>query len=224
MEMEVEWDGEDFARELQEPKIMWTVVPSSADTKPIVDGVLSLRDMWVSRSDEFEFYTLGRCAYLDGKTKAYKDNLKEENNILVEKFSGLYTYILDVLNDAFGENVYLSKDLRVPGFHIFPSDKNNLGKAGKWHEDYPHLILGLDPIDTFAFTMAIKLPKSGGGMDFIDPFHQQRHLAYNKGDLVIHTGEEIHRIAGMKKYVKGEYRITLQGHVVRKDGILEAFF
>ena len=64
----------------------------------------------------------------------------------------------------------------------------------------------------------------GGGMDFIDPFHQQQHLAYNEGDLVIHTGEEIHRIAGMKKYVKGEYRITMQGHIVRRDGLLEAFF
>ena len=222
--MEIEWDGEDFARELQEPQTMWTVVPLHLDTDDITKRVLSLKDMWVSRSEEYPFYTLGRCAYLDGKTQAYYDNLKEENNILIETFADLYSYVGDVLNDAFSEDVFLPKDLRVPGFHIFPSDKKFLKIAGKWHQDYPHITLGLDPVDTFAFTLAIELPKSGGGMDFIDPFHQQRHLAYNEGDLVIHTGEEIHRIAGMKKYVEGEYRITMQGHIVRRDGLLEAFF
>ena len=75
-----------------------------------------------------------------------------------------------------------------------------------------------------SYTLAIELPKSGGGVDFVDEFHQRQHLAYNKGDLVIHTGEEIHRIAGLKKYVEGEYRITMQGHIVRRDGLLEAFF
>ena len=33
MEMEIEWDGEDFVGN-DEPKPLWTVVPSSADTKP----------------------------------------------------------------------------------------------------------------------------------------------------------------------------------------------
>ena len=223
MDMEVEWDGGDFG-ENEESQPLWTVVPLEVDTKSAANKVLSLRDMWVSRSDEFEFYTLGRCAYLDGKTDAYKNNLEYENNVLVEAFPELYITVLDVLSDAFAEKTYLTKDLRVPGFHIFVADKRNLGKAGKWHEDYPHLTLGLDPIDTFAFTLAIELPKSGAGMDVIDQFHQPQHLAYNVGDMVIHTGEDIHRIAGFKKYVKDEYRITMQGHVVRHNGILEVFF
>ena len=58
----------------------------------------------------------------------------------------------------------------------------------------------------------------------IDEFHQAQHLAYNEKDLVIHNGQTIHRIAGMKEYVPNEYRITLQGHIVRRDGLLEAFF
>ena len=61
-------------------------------------------------------------------------------------------------------------------------------------------------------------------MDYIDEFHQAQHLAYNEKDLVIHNGQIIHRIAGMKEYVPNEYRITLQGHIVRRDGLLEAFF
>lgn len=219
MEMEIEWDGEEA-----QARDVWTVVPLHIDTEDITKRVLGLKDMWVSRSEEYPFYTLGRCAYLDGKTQAYYDNLKEENNILIETFADLYSYVGDVLNGAFNEDVFLPKDLRVPGFHIFPSDKKFLKIAGKWHQDYPHITLGLDPIDTFAFTLAIELPKSGGGMDFVDEFHQRQHLAYNKGDLVIHTGEEIHRIAGLKKYVEGEYRITMQGHIVRRDGLLEAFF
>mgnify|MGYP005989179165 CR=1 FL=1 len=228
-ELEIEWSPDDVNGDTtseDQPAVpnIWTVIPLEIDTKAITEKIFSLKDMWVSRSDDYPFYTLGRCAYLDGKTDAYYKNLEQENEILINTFAHLYTHVGEVLNAAFYEDVFLPKDLRVPGFHIFPSDKKFLKIAGNWHQDYPHITLGLEPVDTFAFTLAIQLPKSGGGMDFIDPFHQQQHLAYNEGDLVIHTGEEIHRIAGMKEYVPNEYRITLQGHIVRRDGLLEAFF
>ena len=121
-------------------------------------------------------------------------------------------------------DIYLTTQLRVPGFHIFPSDKKFLKITGNWHQDHPHVTLGLEDVDSYAFTLAIKLPKSGGGMDYIDEFHQRQHLAYNEKDLVIHNGQTIHRIAGMKEYTPNEYRITLQGHIIRRDGLLEAFF
>ena len=78
------------------------------------------------RSDKYPFFTLGRCAYLDGKTEAYYNNLKDENEHDGHTFADLYTQIGVVLNSVFAEDVYLTTELRVPGFHIFPSDKKFL--------------------------------------------------------------------------------------------------
>ena len=219
MELDIEWEDN-----MEEEKGLFSVIPMAIDTEAMAKKVLAMKDLWISRSEDYPFFTLGRCAYLDGKTQAYYDNLKKENEVLIDQFAIPYSYIGDALNQYFKENVFLSNDLRVPGFHVFPSNKKFLKISGKWHQDYPHTTLGLDDIDTYAFTLAIKLPTGGGGMDYKDPFYQQKHFAYNEGDLVVHKGDIIHRIAGMKQYVEGEYRITLQGHIVRKDGILEVFF
>ena len=219
MDLDIEWEEETVKQESP-----FTTIPMDIDIGTVACKVLSMKDEWIDRSDKYPFFTLGRCAYLDGKTDAYYNNLKEENEMMVHVFADLYTEIGIVLNSVFAEDIYLTTELRVPGFHIFPSDKKFLAISGKWHQDHPHVTLGLDNIDSYAFTLAVKLPKSGGGMDYFDDFHQAQHLAYNEKDLVIHNGQTIHRIAGMKEYTPNEYRITLQGHIVRRDGLLEAFF
>ena len=219
MDLDIEWE-----EDVMKQSTPFTVIPMNIDIGTVACKVLSMKDKWIDRSDKYPFFTLGRCAYLDGKTDAYYNNLKEENEMMVHVFADLYTEIGIVLNSVFAEDIYLTTELRVPGFHIFPSDKKFLAISGKWHQDHPHVTLGLDDIDSYAFTLVIKLPKSGGGMDYFDDFHQAQHLAYNEKDLVIHNGQTIHRIAGMKEYVPNEYRITLQGHIVRRDGLLEAFF
>ena len=220
MDMEVEWEGEEnFKRSTP-----FTTVPLDIDTESTVQTILLMKAMWISRSKDYPFFTLGRGAYLDGKTKEYYKNLPAENEMMVQTFAELYTEVGKALNSVFAEDIYLTTQLRVPGFHIFPSDKKFLKITGNWHQDHPHVTLGLEDVDSYAFTFAIKLPKSGGGMDYIDEFHQRQHLAYNEKDLVIHNGQTIHRIAGMKEYTPNEYRITLQGHIIRRDGLLEAFF
>ena len=224
MDIEVEWEEEGFNSVQEESKHSFSVVPLDIDLGSTIESVMGLRDQWISRSDEFSFYTLGRCAYLDGKTDAYYNNLERENEMMVREFARLYTNVGEILNSLFNEDVFMTTQLRVPGFHIFPSNKKFLKIAGNFHQDYPHSTLGLEDADTYSFTMALQLPKSGGGLDYIDEFHQRQHLAYKEKDLIVHNGDIIHRIAGMKKYVEGEFRITLQGHVVRKDGILEVFF
>mgnify|MGYP003123225346 FL=1 len=219
MDLDIEWEEETVKQESP-----FTTIPMDIDIGTVACKVLSMKDKWIDRSDKYPFFTLGRCAYLDGKTDAYYNNLKKENEMMIHAFAELYTEIGIVLNSVFAEDIYLTTELRVPGFHIFPSDKKFLAISGKWHQDHPHVTLGLDNIDSYAFTLAVKLPKSGGGMDYFDDFHQAQHLAYNEKDLVIHSGQTIHRIAGMKEYTPNEYRITLQGHIVRRDGLLEAFF
>tara|TARA_R110000796_G_scaffold70288_6_gene160028 strand:+ start:1292 stop:1900 length:609 start_codon:yes stop_codon:yes gene_type:complete len=200
------------------------IIPLNINTDLITKKVLDMKSNWISRSNDFPFYTLGRCAYLDGKTDLYYKDLAFENDILIQEFSELYKIVLEALKNLFNEEVYLTTKLRVLGFHIFPTSKKFLSIAGKWHCDYPHTTLGLEEIDPHAFTLAIKLPKSGAGMDYVNQFKQQKHLPYNEKDLVVHNGKTIHRISGIKNYIPDEHRITLQGHVIRREGLLETFF
>ena len=190
----------------------------------ITNKVLSLRDLWISRSKDFPFYTLGRCAYLDGKTEAYYHDSSWQNDILIGEFYELYEAVLTCLSHELEEPVELAHDLSIPGFHVFPSDPRLLAITGDWHMDFPHDTLNIGRADPSAFTLAIKLPTSGGGMDWIDDQGTIKHLPYKEGELVMHSGLGLHRIAGIKKYVPDEYRITLQGHLIRRNNIMEMFW
>ena len=72
--------------------------------------------------------------------------------------------------------------------------------------------LELGQVDTSAFTVPVMLPTGGGGMESEDGYHP-----YAVGEMIMHDGKQLHRIASYKKYKQGEYRITLQGHIVRDD-------
>ena len=202
---------------------MFTTKILDIDTDNIADKVFRLQQYWVSRSDEFPFYTLGRCSYLDGKTPAYHEEIKTLNPILLKEFGDTYDIIIDHLSDQFKEPVELYADLAHPSFHIFISSPFLLTHAGLWHQDYPHFTLGLGSIDPYAFTIAIKLPSGGAGMDYIED-GQQKHLPYTEKEIIGHDGTMLHRIAGLKEYIPDEYRITMQGHLIRIDGVLTMFW
>ena len=194
------------------------------DNKDITNKILAMRDLWINRSKDYPFYTLGRAAYLDGKTDAYSKDSYWQNDMLLGEFGELYEKVIDVLQQELEEPVELAHDLALPGFHIFPSDPKFLTIGGKWHKDIPHTTLELEEEDPYAFTVAIKLPKSGGGMDWIDDEAVIEHIPYQEKELVLHSGKEYHRIASMKDYVPEEYRITLQGHLIRRDKTMEVFW
>jgi hypothetical protein len=202
---------------------MFTTKILDIDTDNIADKVFRLQQYWVSRSDEFPFYTLGRCSYLDGKTPAYHEEIKTLNPILLKEFGDTYDIIIDHLSDQFKEPVELYADLAHPSFHIFISSPFLLTHAGLWHQDYPHFTLGLGSIDPYAFTIAIKLPSGGAGMDYIED-GQQKHLPYTEKEIIGHDGTMLHRIAGLKEYIPDEYRITMQGHLIRINGVLTMFW
>ena len=193
------------------------------DTQDIVDKVFKLRPYWIQRLD-YPFYTLGRCAYLDGKTQAYKDEVKELNPILLKEFSDLYTAVGGYLVSLLGETIYLDDTLAFPSFHIAKSDPAFLEAGGKWHIDIPHETLGLGNIDPLTFTVAILLPTGGAGLDYIDESGEQHYLEYKEKQIVSHDGKVPHRIAPLKEYVEDEYRITFQGHLIRVGGILKMFW
>ena len=202
---------------------MFTTHILNIDTDKIADKVFRLQQYWVPRSDEFPFYTLGRNSYLDGKTPEYKQESKVLNPILREQFGDTYDIIIDHLSDQFKEPVKLNNNLAHPSFHIFISSPFLLTHAGLWHKDYPHITLDLGNIDPYAFTVAIKLPSGGAGMDYIED-GQQKHLPYTEKEIIGHDGSLLHRIAGLKEYIPDEYRITMQGHLIRIDGVLTMFW
>ena len=193
------------------------------DTDKIAEKVFNLKEYWISRSNEFPFHTLGRNAYQDGKTPAYQEDIKKLNPILRKEFDVTYRIIIDHLSNQFNEKVYFNNELAYPSFHIFESHPLLLTHAGLWHRDKPHELFGLESIDPYAFTIAIKLPTGGGGLDYVED-GMQRYLPYQEGEIIGHSGQLLHRMASLKKYVPNEYRITLQGHLIRINGALNMFW
>ena len=202
---------------------MFTAHILHIDTDNIVDKVFRLQQYWIPRSDEFPFYTLGRCAYLDGKTPNYHQEIKALNPILIKDFGDTYQIIIDYLSDQFKEPIKLSNNLAHPSFHIFISDPFLLTHAGIWHQDIPHTTLGLDPIDPYSFTVAIKLPTGGAGIDYVED-GLQKYMPYVEKGILGQDGKVLHRISSLKTYVPNEYRVTMQGHLIRINGVLTMFW
>lgn len=189
------------------------------DTDEILFNVLKLERFWIKRFD-VPFYTLGRNAYLDGKTPDYQKGLNNMNERLIENFSNMYASIQTLLEEYFGEPVYIFHDYHIPSFHIFESNPVFLNFPSNWHMDYPHKTLGIGDKDTYSFTYVIDIPSSGAGMEYKEG-EEYKYLAYNVNDFILHTGDFLHNIAPLKEYKPNEYRITLQGHIVRdKDRLI----
>ena len=193
------------------------------DTAEIANRVISSGEYWIPRSKSVPFFTFGRSAYLDGKTPAYTGESKKNNDLLSYLFTNLYIEVTAYLAAELKEPVYLSEDLAIPGFHIFRSDPAFLEMSGEWHTDYPHITLGLGATDASTFTVPIMLPSGGAGLDWFDG-HEKKYMPYEEGVMVWHTGLEEHRIARLFEYVPGEFRITMQGHLIRRNGDMEVFF
>ena len=189
------------------------------DCKQVADNVKDLGQMgkWESRSDKFPFFTLGKSAYLDGNSGTYYQGADRMNLTLFRTFNSFYKEVAGKLSTFLGEWVVFNPKLALPGFHIFPADPKLLSVSGNWHLDTPHETLGVGDKDAHAFTVAVEMPAGGGGMDVRFGGDEDQYIEYNVGELFIHSGMVPHRIASYRQYVKGDCRITLQGHIVR-DG------
>jgi hypothetical protein len=194
------------------------------DTDSIVERLMALKDKWELRSDEYPFYTLGKSAYIEGAIPAYKEQYAELNALLVNTFPDVYITLVNYLAMMLGEPVRLADDLAFPGFHIFEANERFENIAGNWHFDYPHKTLKLKGTDHSTVTVAIKIPASGGGLDWIDTEGSPHHLAYNEKDVIWHNGKTMHRISGFKDIIKGEYRITMQGHLIKRANGFELYW
>ena len=193
------------------------------DLEKIHDTVILLREYWDHRSPQIPFYTLGKAAYLDENTDAYFEGVKTVNPILKDYLGFMYDDLKDMLSAILREPVGTLPSVALPGFHVFPSDPVFLGMWGNWHVDIPHQTLSLGNQEPWAFTVAITLPTGGAGQDRrID--NKEVYLEYEPGKMYLTNGETVHRITSYKEYVPNEYRVTLQGHLIRVDGSLIMFW
>ena len=193
------------------------------DTDDVFAKVLGLRSHWIKRLDA-PFYTLGRCAYQDKNSEEYRQGIKETNVILFNTFQKLYEEVGNFLSDLLKEPIHLNENLAFPSFHIAESCQEFVCKGGDWHQDHPHITMGLGDTDPLTFTVAIKLPASGAGMDYLDKDGVEQSISYFEGGIIIHDGKTLHKIQPLKEYVPGEYRITFQGHLIRINGRLTMFW
>jgi hypothetical protein len=188
------------------------------NTDDIFDRLIDLKEYWVSRG-KLPFYTFGPSAYMDGNTPIYHEGIVKSNPVLLENFGDLYSKSMAYLNHILGEEVALDDKLAYPAFHIIGADPMFLVSNGSWHQDRPHVTMGLGEEDYGTFTVAIKIPTGGAGLDYQDE-EGQKYFPYEERMIMVHSGMVPHRIASFKEYVPGEYRITMQGHIIRKDGRL----
>ena len=142
----------------------------------------------------------------------------------------------------------IAKPADCPGFtSSFPAKCSN----GRWRlstkiwqyqtQDWD----GFKSVDfnrPISFTLAVALPKYGGGLSVWDVWHEEmvgrspeeikaliksrerKHHAYRVGHMVLHSGHMVHQIAPMVNAQPDDERITLQGHGLLCDGTWRVYW
>ena len=185
------------------------------DNENIFKKLLELKKYWIQRFN-VPFYTLGRNAYLDGKTDDYYENMNKIKRELLTNFADEYVRIMLFLEHCLNEKINIHHDYAIPSFHIFKCDPVFLNFPSNWHMDYPHKTLNLGDKDAYSFTYVVKIPSSGAGLEYKDG-EEIKYLKYSPFDFILHKGNFLHNIAPLKEYKENEYRITLQGHIIRHN-------
>jgi hypothetical protein len=217
----------------------------------ICSTVHMLRSFWAQVHEPTEFFTLGVASYIEfcrpGDAAArYREKARESNPLLREYFAGLMDYLRVTLERHFGEPAAFEEEFGRPGFHIWLTDAIPLQPTASVHFDLQYRQVGwpegggADYERPVSFTLPLRLPAGGGGMNVwnlqygeveglgargvpvdINELKEEReraHYDYKLGHLVIHTGHFLHQIAPAERVEPGDERITLQGHAMRCGG------
>lgn len=208
----------------------------------------SLREIWIQRGRAAPFFSLGAATYLDvsypdkaGPT--YYDKVRRYNPILQEHFGWLYDSVRAALEEYLKAPTCYKEDFALPGFHIWLSGALSTRPVASIHFDLQYWSHNWSESDApdftriISFTLPIRLPKNGGGLNIWDVTHGEFVEAYNRGlvssaeelqhvkkktlypykvgDLVVHSGDMLHQVAPVAEQVyNSDERITLQGHGV----------
>jgi hypothetical protein len=214
-------------------------------------AVHDLRPHWVRREPWVPFFTLGAASYLDARHKReenYHAPARRLNPLLRERFGWLYDRLADRLSALLGAPVVYRPGCALPGFHIFQWCAAFEQPFASVHQDLQYELLAWGPDERpdlrnpLSFTLAVALPRTGGGLNVWDVAHdeleglpgeERRRLIasrrrdyhpYRAGRIAVHSGHKVHQIAPGRDTVRGEERLTLQGHGVRCSGVWHLYW
>ncbi len=221
-----------------------------SECSDIATKIQELREFWTQRHEHLPFYTLGTASYLDAvqNKENYYQAARTNNLILQKNFGELYKKLSHSLSNTLDASVTYYDKTALPGFHIFLAHKAFELPMGSIHMDSQYRLLDwplLEPLDSYpliSFTLAISLPKSGGGLNLWDIHHEEidklsqvefsnlplkrekKFCNYKVGTMIVHSGHQLHQIAPAKNIISNDMRITLQGHALFFQNIWHVYW
>lgn len=219
-------------------------VLTEAECQAVRATVYDLQSAWLRRNPMVPFFTLGAASYLDAAShpENYYATAKHSNPVLQEQFSWLYERVALVLSQQLQAPVNYQHAFALPGFHVYLSSKVFEQPIASIHCDLQYQLLDWrfasnpDLTQPLSFTLAISLPRHGGGLnvwdlhyhDIIDVNREtmlqrvrsqpQQFHPYQVGTLILHSGHTIHQAAPARDVQPDDDRITLQGHCLFSQG------
>ncbi len=212
----------------------------------VVDALFEERAHWTPRHGDYPIFTMGRASYLDGAKlgfAAFQDAALALNPVLHARFGWLHERLRQAVSTIVGGEARFDDRLSLPGFHIYLSDPARIQPVASVHFDmqFEHVDWrGIGVVDRdrqLSLTVAIELPASGGGLlvwkvnrleiETMTPEVRRAHMAANRqaayhaytvGNLVVHSGHQLHQIAKTKDVQATDRRITMQSHASPVDG------
>ena len=209
-----------------------------ADCDVYWEALQEVRASWTARHPLAPFFTLGAASYLDAGEE-YQALAAAANPVLASRFASLLERVRQAIAAHTGDPVEVGR-FALPGFHIFQAHPAFERPVASIHCDLQFQGLawgsGADLNRTLTFTLPIRLPATGGGLDAWDietaewmPLSPSERLAllkaraytyfpYECGRIELHDGQFVHRIAASRGMAPGEERVTYHGHGVWEDG------
>lgn len=216
------------------------------ECKNVCSAIKSLRQFWLQQDSTLPFYSLGTASYfhdpINKPVAQYYSLVKRFNHLLWQNFGWLYQKLADILASKLSAPICYPEHLALPGFHIFLAHKYFEQLEPPVHRDLQYRmhkwepIKGVDYTQAISFTLAVKLPQGGAGMNIWNLHHDEVDLIspaeieslvqsrkkfffpYELGKFVLHSGHFVHQIAPGNDIHSDDERITLQGHGFLTEG------
>jgi hypothetical protein len=206
-----------------------------------LQAVDALRERWTRRNAAFPFFTLGAASYIDAALSrhGYRERARSDNPLLAAHFGWLLERVRAKLAALLGAPVEWQPHAALPGFHIYLAHKIFEQPIASVHCDSQYELIDWsgcgapDFGEVASFTLALALPRKGGGLNVFDLHRAQAqgldnatfarrvresamtYHPYRVGAMVLHSGHQMHQAAPGRDILPDERRITLQGHCLR---------
>jgi hypothetical protein len=213
----------------------------------VENQIKALRSAWVPRGSHVSgFFTLGAASYLDD-LEEYRERAAALNPLLHGNFGWLYERLIEFLERRLHAPVTFAGGLAIPGFHIWLAPAVFVTADASVHFDlqylrtWPENAPDVDYSRPLSFTLPIRLPRRGGGLNVWDVTYERYHRfaarlnasltptdmtvlldrmrhPYTVGAIAMHSGHLLHQIGEIDKVDADDERVTLQGHALLQRG------